>query len=289
MQIEEQDWYHKLVDECKEIINQTEYTARWALVAGYHKLGERLLQEHQRFERSHIYGQEITTRVSQSLERSPRTIERAIKFAKKYPDLTKLPGGTDVSWRDVCNKLLPEPKTKELIAPPTGQYNIIYADPPWQYWEDGKKNQSRHYLTMPIDDIKAIQPPAADNCILFMWATYPYLKEALEVIEAWGFKYSTAGFVWIKKNKVADTPFFGLGSWTRANSELCLIATKGSVERQSASVSQIIESPIEEHSKKPDIVRDKIVELVGDLPRIEMFARQATDGWDVWGQEANNG
>jgi len=178
-------------------------------------------------------------------------------------------------------------KEKEIKLPEDKKYNIIYADPPWKYFEGGHKNQSQHYSTMDIEKIKnlPIQNLAEDNCILFMWATWPILKEALKVIESWGFEYSTAGFVWIKKNKKSNTPFFGCGAWTRANSEFCLIATKGSVPRQSASVSQIIDTPIEGHSKKPDCVRDKIVELVGDLPRIELFARNKTKGWDTWGNE----
>ena len=168
------------------------------------------------------------------------------------------------------------------------KYNIVYADPPWQYWESGNKNQSLHYTTMTVDEIcnLPVKDIIDDDCILFLWVTFPILKEAFKVIEAWGFKYSTAGFVWVKKNKVADSPFIGCGAWTRANSELCLIATKGKIQRLDASVSQVIESPVEEHSKKPDITRTLIEKLVGKLPRVELFNRYPADGWDVWGNEA---
>lgn len=168
------------------------------------------------------------------------------------------------------------------------KYNIIYADPPWRYWESGNKNQSEHYSTMTIEDIcnLPIKDIAADDSALFLWVTYPILDSAFKVIESWGFKYSTAAFVWVKKNKTADTPFFGCGAWTRANSELCLLATRGSVQRLDATISQVIESPIEEHSKKPDVVRDLIERLVGKLPRVELFCRHPADGWDVWGNEA---
>lgn len=174
------------------------------------------------------------------------------------------------------------------IKNPDKKYNIVYADPPWQYWESGNKNQSLHYTTMTVDEIcnLPVKDITADDCILFLWVTYPILKEAFKVIESWGFEYSTAGFVWVKRNKVADSPFIGCGAWTRANSELCLIATKGKIQRLDASVSQIIESPIEEHSKKPDITRDLIEKLVGKLPRVELFCRHPADGWDVWGNEA---
>lgn len=168
------------------------------------------------------------------------------------------------------------------------KYNIVYADPPWQYWESGNNNQSLHYTTMTIDEIcdLPVKDITDDDCILFMWVTYPILDQAFRVIESWGFKYSTAAFVWVKKNKQKDTPFVGCGAWTRANSELCLLATKGNVMRLDASVSQVVESPIEEHSKKPDIVRDLITKLVGELPRVELFCRNPAEGWDVWGNEA---
>jgi N6-adenosine-specific RNA methylase IME4 len=168
------------------------------------------------------------------------------------------------------------------------KYNIIYADPPWQYWEGGDKNQSLHYTTMTIDDICSIPVAdiADDDCALFLWVTYPVLQDVFRVIEAWGFKYSTAAFVWVKKNRRQDTPFMGCGSWTRANTELCLLATKGNVMRLDAGISQLVESPVEEHSKKPDVVRDLITRLVGELPRVELFCRHPADGWDVWGNEA---
>jgi N6-adenosine-specific RNA methylase IME4 len=171
------------------------------------------------------------------------------------------------------------------INNPAKKYNIIYADPAWQYFENGNKNQSLHYNTMSIKDIcnLPIQNISDDNCILFIWVTFPILKEAFNVIESWGFKYSTCGFNWIKKNKVADTNFFGCGAWTRANSELCLIATKGSILRLDNTISQVLETPIEGHSKKPAIVRELITKLVGELPRIELFCRDSENGWDCWG------
>ena len=182
-------------------------------------------------------------------------------------------------------------ESKKLPTPelPEGKYNIIYADPPWQYYEDGLKNQSRHYITMTIDEIceLPINDLADDNCLLFLWVTSPILFESQKVIEAWGFQYSTVGFVWAKSKQDGTGFAFGLGNWTRSNAEYCLICRKGSVERLDASISQIIYEPKGEHSQKPAIVRDKIVQLVGDIPRVELFARQKTFGWDVWGTESN--
>jgi len=168
------------------------------------------------------------------------------------------------------------------------KYNIIYADPPWSYEVDyvPDRNVKTHYKIMTLEEILKlpINNIADKNCILFLWVTAPQLQNVFKVIEAWGFKYSTVGFVWVKKNK-DGSPFIGLGAWTRANAELCLIAKKGSITCLDHSISQIIEAPVEEHSKKPDIVRELIERLVGKLPRIELFARQKPNGWDVWGDE----
>lgn len=174
------------------------------------------------------------------------------------------------------------------------KYEVIYADPPWTFrvWskKGGGRSPENHYPTMQLEDIKdlPVQNLAAKNCALFMWVTFPTIREAFSVLDAWGFTYKTVAFVWVKQNRKTPSLFWGLGYWTRANAEICLLATKGNPKRQSAKVHQVIESPIEAHSKKPDIVRDKIVELVGDLPRIELFARQQTPGWDVWGNEVES-
>ena len=112
--------------------------------------------------------------------------------------------------------------------------------------------------------------------------------EALRLIKAWGFQYKSVAFVWLKKNRKADSWFYGLGFWTRGNAEICLLATKGHPKRQAANIHQFIISPIEAHSKKPDEAREKIVALMGDLPRVELFARQTPPGWDVWGNEVES-
>lgn len=135
---------------------------------------------------------------------------------------------------------------------------------------------------LPVSDL------ADTDCALFLWATFPQLPEALRLIRAWGFSYKTVAFVWLKTNRKARTWFYGLGFWTRSNAEICLLATKGHPKRQAANIHQLIVSPVERHSKKPDEARDRIVALMGDLPRIELFARQETPGWEVRGNEVNS-
>lgn len=171
------------------------------------------------------------------------------------------------------------------------RYNIIYADPPWSYrvWSEKGKGRSaeNHYPCMDKHSIQElpVSDICAEDCVLFLWVTFPCLEEGVELIKSWGFKYKTCAFNWVKKNKKSDSWFWGLGYWTRANSEICLLATKGNLKRISAAVHQVIDTPVREHSRKPDEVRDRIVQLCGDLPRIELFARQHIDGWDCWGNE----
>jgi len=177
-----------------------------------------------------------------------------------------------------------------MIPFPDKKYNIIYADPPWSY--KGKMMNSSitdHYSVLTIEQIikLPVKDIADDNCILFMWVTSLKLNEFMKIVENWGFEYKTVAFTWVKKNKKSDGFFMGLGRWTRANPEFCILATKGKIKRLRADIRQLQIHKIEEHSKKPDIFRDLIIDLVGDLPRIELFARQTADGWDSWGNEIN--
>ena len=141
--------------------------------------------------------------------------------------------------------------------------------------------RTQDICALPVAEI------ADENCALFIWATMPKLKEAFAVIEAWGFKFKTVAFVWIKLNPNSDRLFWGMGAWTRSNAELCLFATKGQPQRKSASVHQVIISHLEEHSKKPEEARRRIEALMGDVPKIELFARRTSPGWDVWGNEVS--
>lgn len=170
-------------------------------------------------------------------------------------------------------------------------YKVILADPAWRFetWsEKGKgRGPEKHYATMSLDDIKKlpVQDLADKDCVLFLWATSPMLEKAFEVIRAWDFEFKCVAFTWGKRN-IDGSVFKGLGFYTRSNAEFCLLATKGKPKRISADVEQLIITKRREHSRKPDEIRKMIVELYGDIPRIELFARQRFEGWDVWGLEA---
>ncbi len=180
-----------------------------------------------------------------------------------------------------------------------GGFPIIYADPPWSYQDKACIGAAEtQYGTMRPEAIRALPVAqlAAKDAVLFLWATYPKIEEALALIPAWGFTYKSIAFQWVKYYK-GGTPFFGLGRWTRGNTEPCLLAVKGKPKRIHNGVSQLIESIDDDfdgavlqalvgrHSAKPPEVRDRIVTLMGDVPRLEMFARSPTPGWDVWGNE----
>jgi len=194
------------------------------------------------------------------------------------------------------------------------KYSLIYADPPWQYSNAASNGAADdHYSTMSIAELKRLPvwSMAEDNAVLAMWYTGTHSKEAIDLAEAWGFKVKTMkGFTWVKLNQLAEQhinnalkagevqdfyDFLDLlngqtrmngGNYTRANTEDLLIAVRGSgLERLSASVKQVIYSPLGEHSAKPWEARNKLERLYGDVSRIELFARQSAPGWDVWGNE----
>lgn len=171
------------------------------------------------------------------------------------------------------------------------KYNIIYLDPPWKY-NDRRNKHTRfsggamaHYPVMKISEIKAlpIGNLAEDNAAMFMWCTFPQLGEQITLFKHWGFKYVTQAFTWIKTNKNDNKPFFGIGYYTKSNPEVCLLGIRGKMKPVSNYVSSVIIAPRGKHSEKPKEARNRIVQLFGDVPRIELFARNSSPGWDVLG------
>jgi len=173
---------------------------------------------------------------------------------------------------------------------PDGRFGVIYADPPWHFTTRSPKGQgrsaSRHYKTMTLREIMdmPVSGISADDCALFMWAIDPMLPHALQVIEAWGFQYKTVAFTWVKENRASDGYFTGMGYWTRANPEMCLLATRGRPRRLARDVRQLVMAPRGRHSEKPEEVARRIERLVPG-PYCELFARRKRDGWTVWGNE----
>jgi N6-adenosine-specific RNA methylase IME4 len=178
----------------------------------------------------------------------------------------------------------------EMIPFPNKKYKIIYADPPWCYKDKSKSHgggAESHYQCMDLKEIcnLPINQITEDNSVLFLWVTMPMLIEGLEVIKSWGFRYKTCGFTWVKLNKNKSI-YMGMGRYTRANAEICLLATKGKgLKRINCGIKSVQLHERLEHSHKPNLFRNLIVNLFGDLPKIELFARQEVNGWDSWGDE----
>ena len=171
------------------------------------------------------------------------------------------------------------------------KYSIIYADPPWAYlWGKGKEGgrfaPEKHYTTMQTQEIFAlpVKRIAEKNCALFLWATMPCLPDTIKVMAARGFKYKTCAFTWVKTRK-DGLPLAGMGSYTKSNAELCLLGMRGHIKSVDKAVRQIVMQPRFGHSVKPPMIRNEIVRLFGDVPKIELFARQTVAGWDCWGNE----
>ena len=168
---------------------------------------------------------------------------------------------------------------------PNKKYNIIYADPPWQYKRNGGKSAESIYNVMDLDDIKnmPIQDITEDQAHLYLWVTNPFIKEGLEVCESWGFEYKTM-LTWVKTYK-DGTPVMGMGYYFRGCTEHIIFGVKNKKLCNKKSTKNIVFSNQRKHSQKPDEVRDLIVNSSGDLPRIELFARETAEGWDSWGNE----
>jgi N6-adenosine-specific RNA methylase IME4 len=183
-----------------------------------------------------------------------------------------------------------------MIDFPDKKYNIIYADPPWTFgskaYQDGGRDfnpLNKQYQTMTTIDIKKLHIPTADDCACFMWSTDAHLKEAIEVMESWGFSYKTIAFVWQKKYE-SGSLVYNFAPWTLKSYEICLFGTKGQMGKykKKNNIKQHVGAVRTKHSKKPNEVRDRIVELFGDISRIELFAREKKSGWDSWGNEIND-
>ena len=179
-----------------------------------------------------------------------------------------------------------------MTALPSGPYSVIMADPPWSFTARSSKGLTKspqaHYDCMDLPAIKAL--PVADvadrDCLLMMWATAPMLPQALEVMAAWGFTFKTMG-TWAKQSKTGAKWAFGTGFILRSASEPYLIGTRGRPKVVSRSERNLIVAPVREHSRKPDSARASLDRMIPTGRRLEMFARESSPGWDVWGNQIN--
>lgn len=172
------------------------------------------------------------------------------------------------------------------------KYQVFYIDPPWSYNSKAHhKSKFRggaigHYPLMSMKDIKNLDPAAiaAEDSVMFLWATYPLLPDILDIMKNWGWTYKTTAFTWIKLNKKANSFFMGCGCYSRSNSEIVLLGTRGKVlVPEDRGVSSIVLTRCEEHSRKPDEVRNRITRMYPNLLKTELFATKKSDDWDSYG------
>jgi len=192
---------------------------------------------------------------------------------------------TSIAAVRIAQKIKRESNQREAPPLPEGIFDVIYADPPWQYDNQIESwgPASLHYAAIPLQEIMAMKIPAADNAVLFLWATNPFLPDALKVVEAWGFTYKT-NIVWVKTS--LQRP--GSGFYVRGRHELLFICTKGSfVPDQTGKepIGSVLEAPIREHSRKPDETYEIIERMYPQQKYLELFARHSRQGWASWGDQ----
>jgi len=283
-ELEKNDWWINLTEDCKAIITEAVFTSRWALVEGYWKLGERIRED--KMAQEHAKGNKTFVQdLARNLETSDRTLYYALQAYDKYPNLEDMPEGKNLSWNKLITKYLPEPKKLPTPILPEGKYQVIYADPPWEYAQEQHSKEKQetvletHYPTMPTEDIckLPIENLTGENAVLFLWTTSPKLFEAKSVIDAWGFTY--------KSSMIWDKVKHNVGYYVSVRHEFLLICTKGSCLPDSHNLIDSVQT-IErtEHSKKPERFYE-IIEEMYHGKKIELFCRKPREGWDVWGNQ----
>jgi N6-adenosine-specific RNA methylase IME4 len=233
-------------------------------------------------------------RHARALPQSQESIKELARAESRRPGVLAKLVARDIIHRDVSvftvrnhvRRVLP---SRVSVDFPSGRYGVILADPPWSY-ENQHANFSptNHYPTQSLAWIHSLPVSglAAKHCALFMWVTSPLLVQGLETMTAWGFEYRTVAFVWSKLYPWgARKPVALPGNWTMSNIELCLLGVRGRPRRVTKNVLQLVTGERGRHSEKPDEVRQRIVRLMGNVPRIELFARSEAAGWETWGDE----
>jgi N6-adenosine-specific RNA methylase IME4 len=270
--------YLALVEDIKDAITESVHNSRWILVEGYWLVGKLI--------RENFTGNQLTKQLQGlgvDVGVSSTTLWYALQTYDKYPDITTIPEGKNISWNKLITKYLPQPKDSKVDTPlPEGVFNLIYADPPWNYGDkliEGYGAAEHHYTTMTIDELCNIKIPVADNAILFLWVTSPLLDECWPVIKSWGFEYKTS-FVW-------DKVKHNMGHYNSVRHEFLLVCTRGSMLPEVPTLfdSVIIEERSATHSQKPQKVYEIIETLYPNGKYLELFARGIRDRWISWGDE----
>ena len=287
-ELQTNEWYEALLEDLRATIIEAEFNSRWALVEGHSIMGKLITE-------ASLEQNLPITKLLQNLAVDSGISERklwySVQLYKKYPDLGKIPEGKNISMNKLITQYLPEPKKEKTPELPQGKYNVIYADPPWAYDVDlssgATRSPTNNYPVMDLEELKnfgvKVKEISNKDCVLFMWITAPKLNWMNDVLEAWGFEYKT-NLIWdkIKPN---------MGHYFSVRHEILVIAGKGNCSPkcdgktiQSIDSVQSIEKSAR-HSEKPKEFYKIIETLYPDSKKIELFARNKTQGFEAWGNE----
>ena len=281
-EIVKHDWFNQLIDDCQNIIVEAEFTSRWVLVEGYHALGIRIKQDDSKIVQGGSTLRKTLSCMTKYLNKSERTLYRAVQFAQEFPDLALLPEGKNTSWFKICNKYLPEHKETTVIEPPEGKYNVVVIDPPWDMKMIGRDvtpdQIALDYPTMNLAQIKDLYIPADDSCHVFLWTTHKYLPSALDCFKAWDVKYVLT-MVWHKPG--GFQPF----NLPQYNCEFVLYGRIGTPEfAETKAFNTCFNAKRGNHSEKPEEFYETIRRVTAGK-RLDMFARRNIEGFKGWGNE----
>ena len=275
------EWYQTLVDECKSIITEAVFTSRWALVEGYWNLGKRI-REDNNWQKYAKGAYSSLTDLSKNIEIGERDIYRSLQFYDKYPELSKVPEGKNITWNKIITKYLPPHKEEEnILAPIEGTHEVIVIDPPWPYGTKYNKDTRRvasPYKELSIEQLEQFKLPISDNCILWLWTTHRFLRDAFNLLDVWDFDYKLT-FVWDKEK-------LGIGSWLRCQAEFCLLGIKGKPQWNLTNERDVLRIPRGKHSEKPDEFYNMIEKLCPTKGEYaDIFSRKKRPGWRSYGDE----
>jgi len=277
-----QEWYQELVEECKTIITKSVLTSRWALVEGYHMVGERIVSDDD-FQKHAKGNQSSLQDLAKNIETNERTLYYAIQLYKKYPQLDNVPEGKNITMNKLITKYLPKREENKIIQPlPKGEYDLIVIDPPWDYKDEYDKDSRRgacRYDLLEQEELLKMAIPAASDSILWLWTTHKFIWDAKELMEHWGFEYKLI-LAWDKEK-------LGIGVWLRCQVEFCLLGIKGKPGWNLTNERDIIREARREHSRKPDGFYSTIEKLCPARKRLDIFGREKREGWDIYGDESD--